>query len=301
MLRLGVVVLLAGCDALFGLEELIPDDGAKPCAIGTPFARGTPVAIDGTYSVEAARFNPPRSIAYLSLCPGPGQPDAGDKTQCELYSSPFLPTTSAFGAFAKITGISTANAYDAYPTITPDGRHILFGSERGGGEVQVFVASAVNGSFDAPVIAQLSLVAGAEFGNEPYILGDGRTIYFSAGNHGDGLGWQLYHAVGDPPTFGNSAMLVTGVNTTNGEFAPVVTDDELEIFFASDRGGAALDVYTSTRSDRSQPFPTPVVVSALSAGGNDWPLWISSDACDLYYINKTSGTNGIATLYVAHR
>jgi Tol biopolymer transport system component len=287
-LRIAVIALGLGAGCLAK-----PDAPGTRCDPGEAFGSGSPVPIDGTHSVEAARFNQTQTVAYLSLCPS-----SGDKDQCELYTAPYLPATGTFGAYARL-GVS-APGYDAYPTITPDGRHMLFGSTRGG-LVKVFVATADNGSFDTTNVAELDLVAGALYGNEPSMLGDGRTIYFSAGDYGVN-GSELYRAEGDPPVFGG-ATAVPGVNGTTGEYAPVVTDDELEIFFASDRalpgsGVDGLDIFTAVRAAPAEPFASPVLVDALTTTGVDWPLWLSPDACELYYINKAGS---VATLYRARR
>jgi hypothetical protein len=290
-MRVLVVVglaVLASCVQAFGLER---DPGR--CSPGRPFGAGTEVPIGGSYSVEAARFTPNQNLAYLSLCPA-----NGDKTKCDIYSSPFL--DGAFTAFTKLPGVSDATHYDSYPTITADGKFMLFGSSRTS-PLRVWVAAAQNGSFDQPTLTPFVAIAGMQHSNEPYLLGDGRTVYLS-GQSPQTQGEDIFRTSGDPPLFGGDAALVPGIQTTGSELAPVVSDDELEIFFASDRGAAnfALDIYVTTRESPDHEFATPTPVPALSTDGIDWPLWLSPDACDLYYINKDTTTN-VATMYVTHR
>jgi Tol biopolymer transport system component len=288
------LVLLCGCNAVFGLDETtgVAGDAREPCAAGAPFGAGVEVAVMGTDSIEAARFNRLRSLAYLSLCANE------DKTRCDLYTAP-LTDTGGFGGASKLTGISVNDFYDAYPSITPDGEHLLFASTRDG-QVHVYVATASNGSFDQPTIRRLSLIANEYASNEPYILGDGKTLYFSGATNGASNA-DLYRASGSPPGFGgnNSAVRLPGmVNGTAHDLAPVVTDDELEIFFASGATNGGLDIQHSVRFARSDDFAAPARMAALSTGGNDWPVWISPDRCELYYINKPQA---LATLYVARR
>ena len=293
----GAIVLLGACNAIYGLEQTVLFD-VRPdgyvCARSGAFGGAREVPIDGAYSVEAARFNQPRSIAYLSLCPA-----NGDKTMCDLYTSPFTPATGTFTAFAKLTGVSAVGFYDSYPTITPDGGFLLFGSTRAG-DVHIFAARANNASFDMPTITQPTLAAGTAYSNEPFVLGDGRTLYFSAA--GTSFRWDLYRATGGPPAFGGSAP-VEGTNLAmTNDMAPVVSDDELEIFFASNRANPSVDdahdIYRAERTSPSAPFDTPARVASASSAGIDWPVWISPDNCELYYINKV---NGVATLYVTRR
>lgn len=269
--------------------------GGAACVAGTAFGAGLVVPIDGAYSVEAARFTPDRTTAYLSLCPA-----SGDKTQCDLYTSQFSPTLAKFTAFTKMNGVSTPNKYDAYPTMTPDGSTMVFGSSRGS-SVGVYVARAQNGSFEAPIISRLD-VAGTDFGNEPYVLRDGQTLFVSAGKNANSRS-DLYRIKGAPPWTAAAAEPVPGVNLpADNELAPVVSDDEREIFFASNRltpnVDFALDIFTATRALPTDTFSTPERVASLSSAGIDWPLWLSPDGCELYYINKI---NNVATMYVARR
>ncbi len=290
---LAMLAAHAGCDRVLSLEPRpLPDDAAQPCEVGGAFTGGEPVPIAGTYSVEAARFNGTQSIAYLSLCAA-----SGDVATCDLYASPFTAATRTFTSFTKLGGVSTLDVYDSYPTITPDGEHLLFGSRRLDGAIQVWVASAVNSSFDMPTLTRLALPTGKTTSNEPYILGDGATVYFSSGP-------DLYRTSGPPPEFGATPVNVPGINTGNLELSPVVSDDERELFFASDREQPGslmgLDIYAATRTTTDAAFGTPQRIAELSTSGTtDWPVWLSPDRCSLFYIHKPVAS--LATLYVAHR
>ena len=291
MFRGAWLLLLVGCNEIYGLDPTTVRivDARPPCKAGTPFSTGVEVQIAGNHSVEAARFTRNRGVAYLALCP-PDLPDP--KPGCDLYTSAYSVETESFAGFSKLNGVSTLDVYDSYPSITSDNQHLLFGSERGG-DVRIYVAATQNGSFDMPAITRLA-GTGAGASNEPYIVGDGRVLYFSA----QATSSQLYRMEGAPPTFGGQSRLVSGVDIANNdEYAPVVRDDELEMFFASGRD-FTLDLFTATRASTGDAFGTPVRVANLSSSGNDWPVWITPDGCELYYISR-SGT--VATLYVAKR
>ena len=292
MFRSASLLLLVGCNEIFGLDPttIRTTDAREPCEAGTPFTGSVEVPIVGNHSVEAARFTRNRGVAYLSLCP-PDLPDP--KRGCDLYTSVYSTQTESFSGFSIMNGVSTMDVYDSYPSITSDNQHLLFGSERDGQTVRIYVAATQNGSFDNPTITRLA-GTGTSASNEPYIVGDGRVLYFSA----EEMSSQLYRMEGAPPTFGGKSTLVPGVDIANNdEYAPVVRDDELEMFFASGRD-FTLDLFTATRASTGDAFGTPVRVANLSSSGNDWPVWITPDGCELYYIAK-SGT--VATLYVARR
>lgn len=302
-MRWTAVLALAGCQGVFGIREVGTGGDGQPgrvCDHGAPFGNEQAVDVGGTtpvYSVEGARFDPAQTNAYLSLCPL-----SGDKSMCDLYTSQLNPATKAFGLINKLTSVSDGSHYDAYPTITPDFQYLVFGSDRMDNLPKLYVAKAIGGGFDMSTASVLVIPPGATFGNEPYILPDGGTLYFEGGT--DPGNPELYRASGAPPTFGGSATLLASVNGPTGDFAPVVTDDELEMFFASDRktgASIALDIYTSTRTSTSVPFGAPQLVTNLSNDADvDWPLWISPDRCSLYLIHKPMAT-GVGTLYLVSR
>jgi hypothetical protein len=225
---------------------------------------------------------------------------------CDLYTSTFVPKTQSFGFLSKLNGVS-GPFYDAYPTITPDGKYLLFAARATAtSKVMINVATAKNSSFEMPDIVPLAAAAGANFANEPSAIGnDGETIYFSAGFPAMGAESHLYRTTGGPPSYGTPEP-VPVATTPLPDNAPVVTDDELEIFFASTRDNPTvqpkldgLDIYQASRASTAVPFDAPVHLANLSHdGGPDWPVWISPDTCDLYYINKAAD---IGTIYVSHR
>lgn len=300
------MLLLAGCDVVFGLDEREGPDAGQPadaaaadarvCEPGAPFVSMGIVPIAGMYSVEAARFNPTQTIAYLSLCMR-SQP----VTSCDLYLSPYTPATNQFSAYAPLD-VNSATSYDSYGTVTPDAKYLIFGSRRNT-LLRTYISEATAGRFLTASV--LNVIPNVSFVNEPYLSTDGQTLHVAGAKIGGMTGGDIYRVRGGPPTFGGDSDLVAGVNSPGAESAPVVSDDELEMFFASDRessgvpADAALDVFVAARPTTNLPFGVPVKLSALSTDdGTDWPVWLSPDRCDLYYINKVSG---FATLRVAHR
>lgn len=144
------LLLLAGCDVVFGLAEREGPDAAEPvdasdpdafvCELGAPFVSMGDVPIAGKYSVEAARFNPTRTIGYLSLCVK-NQP----VTTCDLYLSPYTPATNQFSAYAPLD-VNSSTSYDSYGTVTPDAKYLVFGSRRSNG-LQTHISEASGGRF----------------------------------------------------------------------------------------------------------------------------------------------------------
>ena len=296
----GLVAAITGCDTVFGLvPEPVdqPDDGPAPCVVGTPFPPGQPAMITGAYNVEAARFTQDEKIVYLSLCER-----GGSKTTCDLYTGQRF-DDGTIGSYAPIA-TSDSTTYDAYPTVTTDGKYLVYAGRRGG-ETRNYVVPSINGFFTQTGILLLPVAADLSYSNEPYLLADGKTLYFSGAS-------DLYRSRGDAPNFGDIATrtLLTSVNSSKSDLAPVATNDDLELFFSSDRGSAGLDIWTATRAaaegDFSEPTTSGVSIpddgTSLELQRLEWPVWISSDRCTLYYIAKQGRTDAaVSTLYVTSR
>jgi Tol biopolymer transport system component len=97
------------------------------------------------------------------------------------------------------------------------------------------------------------------------------------------------------------APVAVPVGTFNGGAGlPVVTPDELTIYFTSPAGGTG-DIYVAHRAAMTDPFGEPSIVSELdSSTTNEEPSWVSADGCDLYFSSDRAGGSGY-DLYVAHR
>jgi hypothetical protein len=277
-------------------DALVTPDAPPPalerkCAVGSPFAAPAPVPTGAPLGMESFRFDPVQKVAYVSLCPA-----AGPKSECELYTA-----TLPVGSGAMKIAASAAAKYDSYPNPSPDGAYMIFASDRNGAPKMFKAAASANGGFVTPVPFALTTTPTAtENANEPYLLRNGKVLYFSGAPTGSS-DYDMFRSEGGP-AFGQGRLL-TNV-TGKIDVAPVVAEDELEMFFASDRGGSigGLDLWTATRTaaNATYEFNGETVLPLLSHAGVDYPTWLSPDACDLYIIRKPNvSTPG--TLYVAHR
>ena len=78
-------------------------------------------------------------------------------------------------------------------------------------------------------------------------------------------------------------MLVPGASTPNRDVRPVVTPNQLTMYFGSPSTRADLDIWITERKALTDPFGAPVLVDAASTQGEDFPSWISPDGCRLYF------------------
>ena len=296
----GLVALAGatGCEVVLSLDR---PDGTARCDRSQPFGDGTKVPIAGDWSVEGARFRD-SSRGYLSLCEIVANDLDATKKNCDLYAADF---DAGFKGLIEMD-ISAAGEYDSYPTFNADFTLILWGSGRNSGGVHIFYARDDNGVFSGTSANQLALPPPVGENdplantNEPYFTtDDGSTMYFG-GDRGD-FDWDLYRATGTPPDY-DTVERLANVFSTKNEFAPVVSRDELELFFGSNRlvnrDDPDLDLYRATRTSTDEDFGAPVRLDISHTGETEFPLYISDDGCDLYYVNRPGD---VGSLMVASR
>jgi Tol biopolymer transport system component len=185
-------------------------------------------------------------------------------------------------------------------------------AEDGAVDADVDVDAAPLGAFGIPrVISELSDPSAGD--DDPTLTGDRLELYFNSNRTG-GVGradiW-VSTRLATTDAWG-APSLVAELSSPEQETAPEVSADGLSIWFGSDRAGGqgAGDIWVSTRSDRSMPWATPIVVSELSSPDNDTasaPGWSglvmvlestragAASSADLYQATRASTASAWAT------
>ncbi|MFO0684135.1 MAG: hypothetical protein U0234_18930 [Sandaracinus sp.] len=155
-------------------------------------------------------------------------------------------------------------------------------------------ASCVLGPWGAPTSFDVLNTASTEFGPEPST--DGLRLYFDSSRSGNEDLYLTQRPSRDasflPPT------PITELSTASDETDPSLTEDELDLFFTSDRDGAFC-IYEVRRASRDAAWGTPVRLSALCptpiSGAH-----VSDDGLRLYF-NTEEDAWKEGTIYVATR
>jgi hypothetical protein len=86
--------------------------------------------------------------------------------------------------------------------------------------------------------------------------------------------------------------LVPGIDTENSwESFPVVTDDELTIYFlAYGASGDPWEMWVASRPSREVPFGDVHPLVSLNTEAAEAPTWVSPDGCRFYFERCTVGT-----------
>ncbi|HEY1547699.1 MAG TPA: hypothetical protein VGG28_07765, partial [Kofleriaceae bacterium] len=208
----------------------------------------------------------------------------------DMYTASRASTTEPFGAASVMASLNSVYT-DVWPTLTPDALGIYFNSDRDNsmtGAEDVFYAgrASATADFDAPAIA-----SGFETtDSQPYVAGDGLAVYFSSSTRPEttGGGDLFYAPIDGSGHVGTAQVLIGGVNTPAYEQVPVVTPDELTLFFCRSNGTDD-DIFTASRSSMSSPWGAGSAVPGYATvGAEEVPSWISPDGCDLYFYDNGS-------------
>lgn len=253
-----------------------PPPPAQPCANVLAFKPPSPVDWSVAPKVKSARFDPSARRWYVSI-KAPlsmlhaGSADAGSLTIDDAVLGSIRDTTHS----------------EEQAMVVAYGQGLVFQSDRvdaGYPQLYLGVRTDVDAAFRGPV--PLDVGVGFE-AQDPY--GVGIDVYFSRQLGLDKATRRIHHATltrNDPPTL-TGVLPVDALGNAFDDDHPVVTLDQLEIFWASKRGDAAASVlYHAHRASPSTPFGDVQAVSI--ANGLAEPNWISPDGCDLYFADSDS-------------
>ncbi|HSO35894.1 MAG TPA: hypothetical protein VLT33_25365 [Labilithrix sp.] len=304
----------AGADAADGgSSDAAPDVVVVPACDPTKPFQG-PQLVKGLESeaVFSARFTQGESVAYLSALEredGSVEPD--------LYTSTRDGGESSFGALFKLQ-VSEPGVSEYWPTVTADEKFMFFESDRNAmGTAGSYVPersriwfSTKSFTFEPATLQGVFTTTTSFIEGAPYLDPQGRAIYFmSAGRGADGGGdLDLYESLlektgaAGPPT-----SLGPNINTDRAENVPVVSADQLTLYFARANDVGVFDIWTSKRASPSAPFGAASIVGGLDTPYEEFPSYVSDDACRLYLVSNRPLVDGGATgldtfrLYLAQR
>lgn len=255
-----------------------------PCNPAADF--GTPVAITELNSAKedfVADVSPDELTMYV----GTNNKVAG----IQLFSTKRATKQAAWGALVPLF---PAGNWDNW-WVSVNGNTAIVSSTRTGNS-ELFIATRPS---PADAFGALTLLAGTSnpAGEEgPRLSADGKTLYFDSTR---GTSRDLFRASIDGANVTNVAP-ITELNSPGLDAVPILTADELTIYFISDRAPAtgAGDIFVARRLSKTSPFGTPEQVRNVNSDGLDGPGHISADGCTLYLSSTRLGTSDI---YVARR
>ena len=270
-----LLVTVTGCDAVF-LERLPPDAPPRVCTHDMPFVSTHRLAIDDiTAGRGSARFS------------------SDEQTLMFHGRSPLTlvvadRTGETYGDARPLSPSTPADSIE--PTFPDDQRFVIFSLLYMAGDLQI-MRRMEDGSYGPAEPLDTS----ASYDINPYLQGS--TLWFAASRAFSKTAIYAAPLAADGALAGE-AMLALADPANLG--APVVSPDGLVLYFASDREPTAglIDIWMATRDGPTAQFGNLTRLDALNSDVQDYPSWISPDACRLYFTSKRDGPY---ELWVAER
>jgi hypothetical protein len=216
-------------------------------------------------------------------------------TGADLYVATRNQSGNPFTAAAKLEGVNTSD-YEGRPTLTADGLAMFL--ETFGPDIDIHVSVRTT---PVAIFSNHVPVAGINTASNeanPWIGGDGLAMYFASDRMGTldifkATRTSINNQFGQP-------MALDSLNTSYRDESPVLSSDELEIFFASTRmqnGPSPFSqIFHATRSTPNEDFGIPTLVVEISSpASQEGPTWLSSDSCRLLFHSNRDGNFDIWT------
>jgi hypothetical protein len=281
-------------------------DAEPSCDLSRPF--GPPTLVAGlanpmAKNVAGLRLSPDSLTGYFHADRPAGVGPSG--MFMDLYTATRRTPRAPFEHVAPL-GDSTINtpAEEANPTVSGDGRTLVF--SRGVGSRTHLYYATRNTSDDSFIFGGPVFAASTSSGFEhtPFFREDAQSLYFSSNRVAD-QDSDIYRVAWNGSR-SDGAVAVSELNTTFSEADPVVTPDDLTIYFSSNRPSPTAqgeqDIWMSARASTRDRFSPPKNVSELNSPRLKAPTFVSRDQCALYlFVADLGPSDGTAAQYVAER
>ncbi len=201
-----------------------------------------------------------------------------------------------------------SSAWDAQPSLTPDGNGIYFSSNRPGGHGgrDIWYARREQGHWTTPVNPGAPINTP---GNEesPFLYFDGRTLYFMSDGHPGMGGYDLFRSTRQGGQWTAPENLGYPVNTVDNEGALAIHPDGRHAYFTRDRyHGGPTDLYVFELDESILPPPVSslegLVTDAHSNRGliAEIDVYHLDDATERYHYTSDSDGRFAAVLPHGH-
>ncbi len=269
--------MLAGCDALFGLEEvkLDPDapgiDAATICEHGAPFT--SMVRVPGLSDSARGEID-----VWLSRDEQLGIVTIGGPN----FSSQMHYVQRVDDSFAIGSPVTTINARStAVGSATVDGLYVYyeaFYANVTGYDIERAFSPAPGVDYSDPTPVPELNYAGGIYDQSPTINNAGTRIYWVSSRS---MEYDVWSAVREGTQWTNLEVVYVG--TMRYERYLVPSADDLALYFGSSANGiGSYELRVVTRLDTTQPFSQPTLINLPEAVTTATPAWISDDNCRMY-------------------
>ena len=231
----------------------------------------------------------------------------------DIYVSQRDSVYDAWGPLQNLGPAINSNANELCPTLTIDGHHLLFVSDRPGGcgGQDLYVAKRHNKrddfTWDEPQNLGCAVNSVRNDFTPSVFENDvtGQTILYFGSDRLGGIGnVDIYSSVAAVDGLFESAELVSELSTPFIDERPNVRKDGLEIYFDSDRPGSlgSTDLWMSSRDSVETPWSAPINLGpAINMMFAEARPSLSFDGMTLYFHSNRVGGLGSSDIYVSTR
>jgi hypothetical protein len=262
--------------------------GAR-CNPAAAFGRPTLLtALNTVNNDEQAALSADELTLYFSRDDNGG----GANGNYDIYQATRASKTAAFGAPTAVAGVNTTTAQEREPSVTADGL-TMYATTRtiptAAAKYRIAFATRSSTADSFGPLQNVAVVNGTANDSDPFISADGRLLYFASDRSGS---YALYRSVQTGGVF-SAPELVTGTNleTTSDEGAPLLSEDQLTLLFASSRRSTFADIFRATRATAQDPFGEPMPLNELNSVDHDIPSSLSPDGCELHFTRFNPANN----------
>jgi hypothetical protein len=263
--------------------------GSSNCNLTKPFGTPTPLSTLNTNSDEGPPFV---TADGLTVYMGRGDNnDVNAATRSNVVVS--FPTPQKLNIVDPNAPVSVGGI-----AVTSNGLSMYYTQNwRFGTRIQLATRPSLTGAWTDLYEVQ---IPGVSYYFDPWLSKDEKRLYF-ANSTNETQAQIVMTTIG---TGGFTDMVaVGGLAATEMSFGPVLTADELTIYFSSTRPGTGtkgdVDIWTATRSTATGTFQNLRPVSELNTAGYDRTGSLSPDGCVIYFIQRNDTT--YADVFVAKK
>jgi WD40-like Beta Propeller Repeat len=264
-----------------------------------------PATVDGSPSACTAPFEAPQLATWFNTPMLDWAPDESSDGltmyfgssvggDTELYRSVRATTSATWSAPVQLSELAGVGDEQDNPALSADELELYFGTTK------VFRATR-NSRTETFGPATITITDGVFTRPEgPFLTADGLTLYFTAIEGGQ---YDIYYVTRPVPAAlfeQANAVPFTEINTSVDDGWPYLTDDELRIYFTS-RSAGSLDLWTATRSSRTETFGDATLVDVVNSADSEYDPELSSDGNTLWFASDRTGGQGSYDIYFSHR
>ncbi len=153
--------------------------------------------------------------------------------------------------------ISKSDSWESQPTVSSDGKTIVFASDRKGGygKIDLYEINFENGKWTSPKNLG-STINSNEHEKSPYLHTDGKTLFFASTNFPSIGGFDIFYSRKDSlGVWQNPVNIGFPINTAADEISLFVSTDGNTAYFASNQldGVGGWDIYSFPLHDGAKP------------------------------------------------